>query len=54
MINVLTVGTRMGEPFEAFGALKRFFARVQSPVLRKMVLVLESLVALCAFVGTLI
>ena len=50
MVDVLTIRSGVREAFETFGTLKRLLARVQTTMLRQVVLVLESLVAVGAFV----
>ena len=45
MIDVLRVAARMRKAFEAFLALKGFFARMESFVFREMVLVFKGLPA---------
>ena len=54
MVDVLAVRARVGEAFEALWALERLLARVESPVLGEVVLVLERLVAVRALVGALV
>ena len=54
MVDVLTVRPRMGKPLETFWTLERFLARVKSSVFGQVMLVFESLVAVAAFVRTLI
>ena len=50
MVYVLTVRAAVGEPLLAFWTLEWFLATVQSPVLRQVVFVFESLLAIRAFV----
>ena len=54
MVNVLTVGPRMGKPFEAFRTLEWLLAGVQPFVFGQVMLVLESLVTFRTLVGTLV
>ena len=54
MVDVLAVGTGVGESLEAFGAAERFLSRVQADVLGEVVLVLELLVAPVAEPGSFI
>lgn len=53
MIHVLTVRARMRETFQAFAALERFFAGVQSLVFGQMMLVLKCFRTFDALVWTL-
>ena len=52
MVDVLGIGAAVREPFEALGALERFFSAVKAAVLGKVVFVLESLVTLTTLVWT--
>ena len=52
MVYVLTIRAAVGEPLLAFWTLEWFLATVQSPVLRQVVFVFESLLTIGAFVGT--
>ena len=54
VVNMLTVGARVRESFEAFWTLERFFSGVKSSVLGQVMLVLESLVTVAAFMRSLI
>ncbi len=54
MVDVLAVGARMREALEALGALERLLPGVQALVLRQVVLVLESLVAVRTLVRPLV
>lgn len=53
MVHVLAVRARVGEPLQALATLEGLLAAVQALVLRQVVLVLERLRTLEAFVGTL-
>ena len=54
VVDVLAVGAGVGESLEAFGTLEGLLARVQALMLGQVMLVLESLVTIGAFVGTLV
>lgn len=54
MVAVLAVGPGMGESLETAVALKGAVTCMETHVFSQMVLVLESLVAHCAWVGSLI
>ena len=54
VVDVLTVGARVGELLATFFALIRFVARVQPLVLHQVVFVLESFVASITGVGPVI
>ena len=54
MVNVLAVGSGVGEALEAFWALEGLLAGVEPAVLGEVVLVLEGLVAVGALVRPLI
>lgn len=53
MVHVLTVAARVGEAFQALGALEGLLAGMQTLVLRQMMLVLECLGAVHALIGSL-
>ena len=54
MVDVLAVGSGVGEALEALWALEGLLAGVEAAVLGQVVLVLERLVAVGALVRTLI
>lgn len=53
MVHVLAIAARVGEAFQALGALEGLLPRVQTLVLRQVVLVLERLGTVHALIGTL-
>ena len=52
MVDVLGVGARVGELLEALGAHEGLLPAVEPAVLREVVFMFESLVALTTLVGT--